>query len=83
MDWLQQLYGMSPFFIMYPWAGWVFAIGLIWSLFWKGFALWHAAKKDDTAWFIAILILNTLGVLEILYLFVFARDKKYLLARSK
>ncbi len=46
-----------------------------WSLLWKGLALWNAAKNNQRNWFIAILILNTVGIIEILYLFVFAKKK--------
>jgi methionyl-tRNA synthetase len=45
----------------------------LWSLLWKGLALWHAARRGEAGWFIAILIINTLGLLEIIYLFVFAK----------
>lgn len=48
---------------------------LVWSLVWKGFALWRAAKNKSKPWFIAILILNTFGILDILYLFVFGKKK--------
>lgn len=34
----------------------------------KGFALWNAARAGQTGWFIALLILNTAGLLEIIYL---------------
>ncbi len=44
----------------------------IWSIIWKGIALWKAAKKDDKAWFVALLIINTVGLLEIFYIFVFS-----------
>lgn len=48
---------------------------MIWSLIWKGFALWYSAKSDEKYWFVAILILNTAGILEIAYLFFFAKTK--------
>ena len=48
---------------------------LIWSLIWKGLALWHAAKIKQVYWFTAILILNTAGILEIAYLFFTAKEK--------
>lgn len=48
---------------------------LIWSIAWKGLALWRASKNDQKNWFIAILIINTLGILEIAYLFGFAKKK--------
>jgi hypothetical protein len=47
-----------------------------WSLVWKGLALWRAAKNNSKPWFVALLVVNTLGVLEILYLFVFGRDER-------
>ncbi len=48
---------------------------ILWSFIWKGLALWRAAKNDSKPWFIALLFVNTLGILEILYLFVFGREK--------
>ena len=48
---------------------------LAWSLAWKGWALWRAAKNDSIPWFVALLIVNTLGILEILYLFVFGKKQ--------
>jgi hypothetical protein len=47
----------------------------IWSIAWKGFALWKAAQLKQRNWFIGILLLNTLGILEIVYLFFFAKKK--------
>lgn len=47
----------------------------IWSLIWKGIAMWRAAHLKQRNWFIAILVLNTLGVIEIAYLFKFAEKK--------
>lgn len=55
-----------------------FAIAfLIWLLFWKSLALWRAAKGNQANWFIIILILNSLtfGIVEIVYLFGFAKPK--------
>ena len=46
---------------------------IIWSLIWKGFALWRAGTLRDRWWFIAILVINTFGVLEIFYMFIFSR----------
>ncbi len=50
-------------------------IALMWSLPWKGFALWRAARNKQSAWFIVILLLQTVGILEIFYLFFFQQDK--------
>lgn len=46
-----------------------------WSLIWKGLALWKSAGQKDKIWFIVLLVVNTLGLLEILYLFVFSKRK--------
>ncbi|PIQ66990.1 MAG: hypothetical protein CO184_00130 [Candidatus Zambryskibacteria bacterium CG_4_9_14_3_um_filter_40_16] len=53
---------------------WIFWLLIIWSLVWKGFALWKSARLSHKWWFIAILILNTVGILEIFYLFFVGRD---------
>ena len=47
----------------------VLIIVALWSLFWKGLALWHAGRRGEAGWFVAILLINTLGILEIIYLF--------------
>lgn len=53
----------------------VFIPLIIWTLIWKGLALWKAARLGDRNWFIIMLVLNTAGILEILYIFVFSRPK--------
>ena len=45
----------------------------VWSLIWKGMALLKAARSGEKNWFIVLLVVNTLGILEILYLYVFSR----------
>lgn len=50
-------------------------IGL-WTLPWKAIALWKASQRKQKIWFIAFLLLNTVGILEILYIFVFSKTKK-------
>jgi len=47
----------------------------IWTLPWKGVALWKAAKRKEMWWFIALLVINTVGILEILYIFIFSEWK--------
>jgi len=48
---------------------------LAWTLPWKGIALWKAAKNSHKVWFIALLVVNTLAILEIIYIFYFAKKK--------
>lgn len=58
---------------IWTWMGVLLVPFVIWGLFWKGWALWRAAKNDSKAWFVVLLIVNTLGILEILYIFVFGK----------
>lgn len=46
---------------------------MAWSLVWKGWSLWLAARRGELPWFIALLLINTLGILEIFYIFVIAK----------
>ena len=49
---------------------------IVWTLFWKGLALWKSAGLRQKYWFVAILLVNTLGILEIIYLFFVTRNYK-------
>ena len=48
---------------------------LVWSLIWKGFALWHAARNNQSGWFVVFMVINTAGLLEILYLIFWRKNK--------
>jgi len=52
-----------------------FLLLMIWSIFWKGLALWHSARNKEPLWFIALFFLNTAGILELIYLFGVAKIK--------
>jgi hypothetical protein len=56
---------------------------LLWSLIWKGIALWKSARNDQRYWFVALLVINTAGILEILYLFIFAKNKLVLVSEPR
>jgi hypothetical protein len=53
----------------------VISLLVIWSLIWKGIALWKSAQNRDKVWFVIMLIVNTVGILEIIYIFVFSQTK--------
>ena len=53
--------------------GSLFVLVILWSVVWKGWALWKSARAGSKPWFIALLVVNTLGILEILYIFVFSK----------
>lgn len=58
-----------------PRFGFGMSLLLIWGLVWKALALWRAAKEDSKPWFVALLLLQTWGLAEMIYLFFFAKQK--------
>ncbi|MEI8061007.1 MAG: DUF5652 family protein [Candidatus Berkelbacteria bacterium] len=58
------------------WLPVVIGILALWEIPWKGVALWKAARNKDLAWFIILMIVNTLGILEILYIYIWGNKKK-------
>ncbi|MGD0355168.1 MAG: DUF5652 family protein [Dehalococcoidia bacterium] len=57
------------------WMPWLILLVLAWTLPWKGVALWKSARNGHTAWFVVLLIVNTLAILEIIYIFGFSKKK--------
>jgi len=55
---------------------WFIVILTGWSLLWKGLALWRSARLKSKPWFIAILLINSVGILEIIYLFIISKRKE-------
>ena len=53
----------------------VLAVLMAWTLFWKAMGTWHAARKKNVAWFVILLIFNTLGILDMIYIFGIAKIK--------
>lgn len=64
-------------------GGLIFSVIVLWTLVWKGYALWIAAREKAKWWFIFLLILNTAGILEIIYIFAFSRWGKDWRGRRK
>ena len=59
----------TPYFIL-------LMLLVAWSIVWKGIALWRAARNGHRGWFIVMLVLNTAGILEIIYIYAFSRKKQ-------
>ncbi len=49
---------------------------VIWTTAIKAFALWHAARNGQVLWFVALLVVNSIGILELVYLLAFRKDKQ-------
>ena len=67
------LESISTFYASLP--SWLILTAVIWEIIWKGFALWKSSKLNSPIWFVVILVTNTLGILPILYLFIFSGIK--------
>jgi uncharacterized protein (DUF983 family) len=63
-DFFVSSYGMPTFIAL-----------VIWSTIWKGLALWRAAKRNSRIWYVILLVFNTLGILEIIYLYLISPVK--------
>lgn len=62
--------------LQHPFVIVIILVLVVWTIIWKGLALWRAAEKRSKPWFIVMLILNTVGILEIIYLFAVAPRRK-------
>ena len=58
----------NPFYV-HSLANVLIIILAIWTIPWKIYAVWLAAKHNHKKWFVALLILNTVSILEIFYVF--------------
>ncbi len=61
------MFSIANIFDQYPW---LFAVLAIWDLAWKGLSLWRSSKNNQKYWFIAILVVNSVGLLPIVYLVI-------------
>ena len=58
-----------------PWTALAFSVLAVWTIIWKGTALWKAAQNNSKPWFVVLLLVNTVGILEIIYIFFFSKKK--------
>jgi uncharacterized membrane protein len=48
----------------------------IWEAIWKAVAMWKSARNNQLAWFVCILIFNTVGILPIVYILWFQKKRR-------
>ena len=51
---------------------------IVWEMIWKGLALYLSARDDSRIWFVAILFINSAGILPILYLLIRLWRKRHM-----
>lgn len=62
--------------IPFPFPWWLIVLILLWTLPWKGVALWKSARNGQKIWFVVLFLVNTLAILEILYLKFWQRKEE-------
>ena len=67
---------VCPLFPNWMLFGLIIPLLIVWEMAWKGVALWRAGKNAHLAWFICIFIFNKLGILPIIYVFVFSKKRE-------
>lgn len=55
---------------------WLLIVIIFWSAVWKAIALWKSARNNHLIWFIILLLVNTVGILEVLYIYIFSKPTK-------
>ncbi|MDP4012858.1 MAG: DUF5652 family protein [Candidatus Nanoarchaeia archaeon] len=53
----------------------IFIFLVIWSIFWRGAAMWKAARKKQYFWFAAIYLFESLGILPMIYLWMYKKKR--------
>ncbi|MFA7308560.1 MAG: DUF5652 family protein [Patescibacteria group bacterium] len=66
LTWLAQYFNVpAQYFALF---GVLFYLFIATLLLLKGLALWRAARMEKKVWFWCILIINTMGILDIIFL---------------
>ena len=61
--------------IMPVWCAVLVSVLFVWDVAWKAVAMWKAARNNHLAWFVCIVIFNTVGILPIIYLLLDGKKK--------
>lgn len=73
--WYGQTFGLSPLAVIG--LGFLAGILAVIIIALKGYSLWTAAHRGEKWWFFFLLILNTAGILELIYLFFVAKKWRH------
>ncbi len=61
-----------------PQLKFIFYILLIWSVAWKLVSLWKSARHGQKIWFAVLFLINSVGILDLIYLFFFQRNDSFI-----
>lgn len=65
-----DIYMMDSYLEVLTESIWLIAVIALWDLLWKGIALWKAARKEQKYWYILLLLINSAGIVPIIYLLI-------------
>ena len=75
-DWIME--GFVNWLLANQWA---YILIFAWDISWRLLAMWHAARQNQKIWFVALLLINSVGLLPLIYL-VFVSKKKFWVKES-
>ncbi len=66
---------MEKFYCNLEWLLPVILVLVIWEIAWKTIGMWKSARNNDLAWFIVIALINTVGILPIIYILTHRKNE--------
>ncbi len=76
MSWYGQTWGINP--LLAVGVGLIALVVALLVIALKGYSLWYSARRGEKWWFVALLVINTMGILELVYLFFVVKiDKNF------
>lgn len=72
-----------PFDVLTPELRVVFTLLLIWSLAWKLVSLWKSARHGQKIWFFVLMLVNSVGLLDIIYLGFFQKGEDNIIKKLR
>jgi len=59
------VWGLIPFLVIF----------IVLDVVLRGFALWRSSKRDEKGWFVALLVINSIGIFPLIYLLTHPEKK--------
>lgn len=61
----------------------LFVILVLWSVGWKILSIWKAARHGQKIWFGALFLINSIGILDLVYLGFFQKGEKNIIQKLR
>lgn len=67
---------LNDFILSNPYIIQIVLVLALWDAVWKLIALWKAARNNQKFWFILVGVMNTIGILPIIYILALQKKKE-------